>query len=48
MLPEGKGWACQDPDCLQHLVVVYPDVLTLSLPFVDGAPDRDDDDPLER
>lgn len=25
MLREGNGYACQDPDCRQHGVVVYPE-----------------------
>jgi hypothetical protein len=33
MAREGTGWACQDPDCLQYLVVVYPDN-TLHLPTI--------------
>lgn len=34
MMREGKGFACQDPDCLNHLVVVYPDnVLHLPSPI---------------
>lgn len=42
MMPEGKGFACQDPDCLQHLVVVYPEPLTIPIIFDTSEPNDDE------
>lgn len=43
MRPEGDGYACQDPDCLRYLYVVYPEPATVPLIWrgVDLARGRD-------